>query len=177
MAGVCSVSSVYVPSYAQSSVSSAWVNDPVGQSHGTGMLDSNQGWSSACQNNDKACGRKQWWQMDVGDVKLVSGVVTQARTQHDQYVKAFKVDVSSDGDTWTPVDGGFIFQGNTAGNNNNRNYAKFAAGVKARYVRIKPWEWNRHISMRAAVLLCGGLSEALAGAGEERRGERLDDGV
>jgi len=137
------------PAYSASSASSVWSNNAIGVSHGTGQLDSAQGWSA---RQNKA---GEWWQMDMGTKKQIGGVVTQGRTAHGQYVKSFKVQTSVDGQKWTSVDGGKVFTANTAANN-AKVENKFLHPVSTRYVRIVVQTWNGHISMRAAVLLCSG---------------------
>ena len=62
------------PPYSRCNASSVWANDKIGVSHGTGRLDSAQGWSA--RTNAKG----QWWQMDAGSAKLVAGVRTLGRS-------------------------------------------------------------------------------------------------
>merc|ERR1719502_2573793 len=98
----------------------------------------------------------EWWQMDMGTVGEVTGVVTQARNlrrrSSPQYVKSYKVKVSSDGKAWTGVDGGATFMGNAA-DGDAKKVNKFATPVKTRYVRIYPESWQgAHIAMRAAIM-------------------------
>jgi hypothetical protein len=94
----------------------------------------------------------QWLAMDTGSVRSIKGVATQGRgdNAYDQWVKSYKVSVSNDASSWTPVDGGRTFTGNVgAGDAVVRN--DFAAVVSARYVRIEPVTWEVWISMRAGV--------------------------
>ena len=139
------------PEYAQSQASSVWSDDAMGHSHGKGRLDSTQAWSA--KSNEVG----QWWQMDVGSARQIGGVVTQGRTQDSQYVKSYKVEVSSDGSAWADVDGGATFTANSAATDEKVEHM-FSSPVSGRYVRIVVQSWNVHISMRAGVLLCAGLS-------------------
>merc|ERR1711924_91409 len=66
---------------------------------------------------------------------------------------SYRVKVSSDGRNWKAVDGGKTFVGNSGANNKKKEH-RFAAPVMARFVRFVVQSWNRHISMRAAVLAC-----------------------
>ena len=116
----------FLPAYSACSASSVFGGESIGVGHGTGRLDSNQGWSA---KNNRA---GEWWQMDVGSVKLIEGVVTQGRTSHNQYVKSYKVQLSTDGKSWSYVDGGKVFAANT-GSNNNYKDNKFQAAINARY--------------------------------------------
>merc|ERR1712139_130001 len=152
-APVCGKSTIVNPAYSRCKASSVWANNAIGHSHGTGRLDSNQGWSA--RHNQAG----QWWQMDLGNAQQVAGVVTQGRTQHEQYVKSYKVQTSQDGSSWSYVDGGKIFGANKAWGrwpapNNVKVENRFASPVSARFVRIVVQTWNSGISMRAAVLVC-----------------------
>ena len=49
----------------------------------------------------------QWIQADIGDVKSVTGVMIQGRSNSDQWVTTFYVQNSLDGDTWNHVQEGY----------------------------------------------------------------------
>ena len=91
--------------------------------------------------------------MDTGSVQDIQGVGTQGRGDGEpQWVTTYTVSVSSDGSSFTAVDGGNVFTGNV----DNSNYVvrnNFAAVVTARYLRIEPQTWEQHMSMRAGVYL------------------------
>jgi len=142
-------------SYSRSRASSVYSNNRIGHSHGKGRLDSNQAWSARHNR------RGQWWQMDLGSRKSVGGVVTQGRTAHGQYVTHYKVQVSDNGRNFRWVDGGRVMRANS-GSNNHKKTNKFRKRVSARYVRIVVWHWRGHISMRAAVITCGGARNSSA---------------
>ena len=82
LAGGCANPATVSPEYGKLSASSVYGNQAIGFSHGTGRLDSAQGWSS----DTNTAG--QWWQIDLGSVEWIAGVVTQARADQDQYVKS-----------------------------------------------------------------------------------------
>lgn len=119
--------------YSKIKYSSVYANDPVGVSHGSGRLGSNQAWSASTPQLG------EWMQFDLSEEQVVSGVVTQGRRAVWQLVTSFQVSVSSDGSSWTRVDCGMTFQGNTDFETQVYNY--FSAPVKARYVRILPITW------------------------------------
>ncbi|EKX45741.1 hypothetical protein GUITHDRAFT_43289, partial [Guillardia theta CCMP2712] len=73
-------------------------------------------------------------------------VVTQGRYDSYQFVTMYTVKSSLDGNDWTEVECGRIFQGN--GDQNSRVTNKFTQPVKARYIRIYVYEWRNHPSMR-----------------------------
>jgi len=138
---------VVTPDYSFCKASSVWDNNAIGYSHGTGRLDSGQAWSAATNQAG------EWWQMDLGAVNYVTGVVTQGRhDNHNQWVSSFSVKVSSDGSTFTDVDGGAHFTGNAAANDDKKEN-KFASAVAARYVRIVVQAWSGHVSMRSGTLV------------------------
>merc|ERR1712072_1640999 len=100
--------------------------------------------------------------MDLGNAQQVEGVVTQGRTQHNQYVKSYKVQTSQDGSSWSYVDGGKTFTANTlppghtwkhTAANNVKVENRFASPVSARFVRIVVQTWHGKITMRSAVLV------------------------
>ncbi len=120
-----------------------------------GKLDGAQGWSA--QTNDL----NQWMEIDVEQVVLVSGVVTQGRRVAyyylgigalAQWVTKYRVSVSVDGRSWTMVQNGSEFEGNS--DNDTPVRQLFEKPVLARYVRIMPTAWFLHITMRAAVMAC-----------------------
>ena len=110
------------------------------------MLDSPQAWSA--QHNRAG----EWAQVDLGAVQSVSGVVTQKRNNVDQYVKTLSVKTSTDGSTWTDVDGGAVFTANTAAQSRSaKTTIAFSSAVQARYVKLFVLTYQDHISMRFGV--------------------------
>ncbi|CAH1794014.1 unnamed protein product [Owenia fusiformis] len=92
----------------------------------------------------------QWIQVDLGDVMLVNGVITQGSASLNQWVTSYK-----------------LFYGKTE--ENREEYRKVLTGnvdqnsyvtnvieppVLARFVRINPQTWNIHINMRFDVIGC-----------------------
>ena len=110
------------------------------------MLDSAQAWTAGQQQAG------QWMQIDAGVELYVVGVATQARTNCcNQWVTSYRVQTSTDGNSWAYVGG--TFSGNGYTNSYQKVTNSFAA-VRARYVRIVVQTWSGHISMRAAALTC-----------------------
>jgi hypothetical protein len=116
-------------------------------------LDSSQAWSASKARLG------EWYGIEVPDglTATIAGVVTQARFDHNtQYVSKFRVSVSKseslDPSAFVPVDGGFIFQGNSAPTD-GRFVARFAVPIAGvRFVKIEPVEWNEYPSLRAGLL-------------------------
>ena len=95
--------------------------------------------------------------MDTGSVQMIKAVATQGRGDGRwvAWVTSYKVSVSNDASTWTPVDDGFTFTGNVGGGDPVVTN-DFAAAVTARYVRFEPVTWTDSTgpTMRAGVYLC-----------------------
>jgi len=125
--------------------STVWSGEAIGVGHGRGRLDSVQGWSA--QNN--AIG--EWYQMDNGVVGKIAGVAIKGRAAaHDQWVKTFKVQSKGATGTWTDVDSGKVYTGNT--DKETQVDVTFTTPVDARYIRIYPQTWNNHMSMRTDIV-------------------------
>ncbi|KAK3260284.1 hypothetical protein CYMTET_30749, partial [Cymbomonas tetramitiformis] len=124
-----------------------------------GMLDTAGAW----QAREDAVG--EWYQMDLGSVHLLVGVVTQGRYYGGftgwepayEWVTSYNLSYSENGVVWSAYGGGAILLGNTNSNSKRTNtltaggslQAQALDGLMARYVRIHPLTWNNHISMRA----------------------------
>jgi hypothetical protein len=96
------------------------------------------------------------------NAQTIAGVVTQGRADAAQWVTSYKVQTSTNCDTYSDVDGGKVFTANTDQGTLVRNaFSTPVQGVMC--LRLLPQAWNGHISMRAAALLpAGAASSALA---------------
>ncbi|XP_062845304.1 lactadherin-like isoform X2 [Trichomycterus rosablanca] len=110
-------------------------------------------WSPANNN------RSEWLQLDLEKPKKISGIVTQGAKDFGvvQFVSAFKMAYSDDGQSWTIVTDSAtgtdkIFQGNIDNNTYMRNW--FEPAFVARFVRFLPWEWHERITLRMELLGC-----------------------
>ena len=128
------------------SYSSVHDNNAIGTGHAQSMLDSGQAWSAKTNAVD------QWMQIDLGALKPVTGVVTQGRTDADQWVTGYTISTSTDGSTWTPVNSAQKFSGNT---DRNTKVEHVFSSVSALYVRFNVQSWHNHISMRAGFIKSG----------------------
>jgi hypothetical protein len=111
---------------------------------GMGRLDSTQGW---CAKSNEI---GQWYQMDNGVVGKITGVAIMGRATASQWVKTFKVQSKGATGTWTDVDGGKVYTGNT--DMETQVDVTFDTPVDARYIRIYPQTWNGHMSMRTDIV-------------------------
>jgi hypothetical protein len=118
--------------------------EAIGVGHGRGRLDSEQGWSA--QNNTVG----EWYQLDNGVVGKIAGVAIKGRATDGQWVTGFKVKSKGATGTWTDVDGGKVYTGNT--DMTTQVDVTFDTPVDARYIRIYPQTWNNHMSMRADIV-------------------------
>ena len=125
------------------SYSSVSGNQPLGFGAARSRIDGPQAWSA---------GKNQvgeWLQFDLGEVRTVIGTVVQPRRgSSGQYVKTYQVQHSLNGKDWVEVTGQYL------GSQNAKEISYFPAPVSTRYLRLVVTAWNKHISMRADVLLC-----------------------
>ncbi|XP_030222385.1 lactadherin isoform X2 [Gadus morhua] len=110
-------------------------------------------WAAASNN------RSEWLQVDLESPKRVTGIITQGAKDFGsvQFVTAFKVSYSNDGQSWATVKDDtaktdMIFQGNSD-NNVHKNNA-FEPPFYARFVRVVPWAWHERITLRMELLGC-----------------------
>jgi len=139
------------PPESARSYSSVYDNQRAGVGHARSMLGSGQAWSAA--HNRK----NEWMQIDLGAVRCVAGVVTNARggiSHTYQRVTEYKVAHSSDGNFWTVL--GESFNGNYAPGDFEVQSVFQVGPQRARYIRILAQAWYSHISMRAGLLVNSG---------------------
>ena len=127
------------------------------------MLDSPRAWIPS------TCTGGCWMQMDLGEERRVTGIVTQPRSDWGHHrVTAFNVQMCATGklslggvcNEWVAVDDGAEFAGpqetsveaEWRATNNDRAYALFSTYVTTRYLRITPKTFTYH-AMRAGVLI------------------------
>ena len=100
--------------------------------------------------------------IDAGSTLPVYGVQIQTRccSPNSQRVTALTIQHSTDGSTWSVVDGGITFTPAAneltpaSGNFDKQGHERilFATPVMARYIRITVVTWVDHISMRAGLI-------------------------
>ncbi|XP_042554484.1 lactadherin isoform X6 [Dipodomys spectabilis] len=104
-------------------------------------------------------GANEWLQVDLGSQKQVTGIVTQGARDfgHIQYVAAYKVAYSDDGEVWTEYrEAGAteskVFPGNLDNYSHKKNVLE--TPFTARYVRVLPVAWHNRITLRLELLGC-----------------------
>jgi hypothetical protein len=82
--------------------------------------------------------------VSVGEIHI------RGRGDGDEWVKSFKLQVSNDCSKWTWAETeSKIYPANADRNTIVTN--KLPSPIKCKAIRIVPWEWNAHISMRCDV--------------------------
>ncbi|XP_072117390.1 neuropilin-2-like isoform X3 [Mobula birostris] len=102
---------------------------------------------------------REWIQVDLGILKILTGVATQGAisvdTSKTYFVSSYKLEVSSNGEDWMTYRQGKnhkLFAANTDGNEVVLN--TLTPPVVARFVRLRPQLWTNGISMRFEVYGC-----------------------
>ena len=101
-------------------------------------------WSSKDKN------KNQWIQADLRTAHRLESVITRGRPGHDQWVKSYYISYSQDGTNW--VDIPTLYSGNTDRDTKKTN--NLPPNTAARYVRLRPNDWETYISMRWEVTGC-----------------------
>ncbi|XP_035689940.1 neuropilin-1-like isoform X4 [Branchiostoma floridae] len=106
-----------------------------------------------------------WLQVDLGEIKKVTGTITQGVSSGEYWVKSYKLQHSTDGASWTTYANSEgtekVFIGNTDYYTPVTNLLDNA--VEARYVRFLPQTWESYMSMRAEILGCNLRVDECAG--------------
>ncbi|XP_022796952.1 uncharacterized protein LOC111335334 [Stylophora pistillata] len=116
------------------------------------------GWSARWNN------RNQWIQVALGSYTKLTSIATQGRNAHNQWVTAYKLQYSDDGVNFyyykSPGQSSpMILKGNR--DRDSVVYHKLNPPINARYIRLRPTAWYRHISLRMELYGCQECSEPL----------------
>ena len=129
-----------------------------GEQENYSTLDSPFAWQAAANEN-------QWVTIDMGYLRPVCGVITQARKSTalhpeagTQRVTSYSVEVSTVSlqGPWVWVEDRKKFPGNLQDHSEEKVINAFSQPVSARFVRIHVWEWNNDVAMRVGLLLADG---------------------
>ncbi|KAK2864303.1 hypothetical protein Q7C36_003457 [Tachysurus vachellii] len=136
------------------SVTSSWEKDGNGRtlsdwSPGLGRSVSPTGiWGNESDN-------KRWLQIDLGEKKRITGILTKA-SDSGEFVKSYKIvyKEKSRWRTYTRYNSSedTIFEGNMDNLYQARN--TFRPAFNARYIRVVPQEWEQKIGLSAELLGC-----------------------
>ncbi|XP_028299099.1 retinoschisin 1a [Gouania willdenowi] len=108
-------------------------------------------WLSKFQDNN------QWLQIDLNEVMVVSGILSQGRCDADEWVTKYSVQYRSDEKlNWIyykdQTGNNRVFYGNSDRSSSVQNLLRPA--IIARYIRILPLGWHTRIALRLELLLC-----------------------
>uniref|UniRef100_A0A8C9V1Y0 ferroxidase n=1 Tax=Scleropages formosus TaxID=113540 RepID=A0A8C9V1Y0_SCLFO len=103
---------------------------------------------------------QQWLQVELKDVKKITGIVTQGAKSmgKEMYVMSYIIQYSDDGKIWKTYneDNEYghpkVFVGNTDNNDHAKNY--IYPPIFSKFIRIVPQRWERAITMRIELLGC-----------------------
>ncbi|XP_047219534.1 retinoschisin 1a isoform X2 [Girardinichthys multiradiatus] len=95
-------------------------------------------WLSKFQDNS------QWLQIDLKEVMVVSGILSQGRCDADEWVTKYSVQYRTDDKL------NWIYYKDQTGNNRNL----LRPPIVARYIRILPLGWHTRIALRLELLIC-----------------------
>ncbi|KAK1796173.1 hypothetical protein P4O66_009250 [Electrophorus voltai] len=137
------------------SASSSWLSD--------GPVGSEVDWSPNTTHPVSATGiwateakGRQWLELDLGEKKRITGILTSGVSSSDHYVKSYKIlyKEKSHWQTYTQYNCSedMIFEGNVDSLYQARN--TFRPAIIARYVRVVPLQWHQGIGLMAELLGC-----------------------
>jgi len=108
-------------------------------------------WLSKFQDNS------QWLQIDLKEVQIVSGIMTQGRCDADEWITKYSVQYRTDERlNWVyykdQTGNNRVFYGNSDRTGSVQNLLR--PPIVARYIRILPLGWHTRIALRMELLLC-----------------------
>ncbi|XP_072570731.1 uncharacterized protein [Paramormyrops kingsleyae] len=94
-----------------------------------------------------------WFQVNLGEVKKVTGVVIQGCPGADHWIETFRIQSSTDGTQWTNYDAdGGIYPGTMDRNTPEKHL--FGTPLAVQYIRLLPLQYNGQIGLRLDILGC-----------------------
>uniref|UniRef100_A0A1A7WTU4 Retinoschisis (X-linked, juvenile) 1 n=1 Tax=Iconisemion striatum TaxID=60296 RepID=A0A1A7WTU4_9TELE len=108
-------------------------------------------WLSKFQDNS------QWLQVDLKEVMVVSGILTQGRCDADEWITKYSVQYRTDDKlNWIyykdQTGNNRVFYGNSDRSSSVQNLLR--PPIVARYIRILPLGWHTRIALRLELLIC-----------------------
>uniref|UniRef100_A0A672G482 F5/8 type C domain-containing protein n=1 Tax=Salarias fasciatus TaxID=181472 RepID=A0A672G482_SALFA len=108
-------------------------------------------WLSKFQDNN------QWLQIDLREVMVVSGILTQGRCDAEEWVTKYSVQYRTDENlNWIyykdQTGNNRVFYGNSDRSSSVQNLLR--PPIIARFIRILPLGWHTRIALRMELLLC-----------------------
>ncbi|XP_022799212.1 discoidin-1 subunit B/C-like isoform X1 [Stylophora pistillata] len=108
-------------------------------------------WSAAANS------RNQWLRVDLGSKTEVKIIGTQGGNRYDQWVTSYKLEYGNNGRSFRhyrdPESGNDkVFTANK--DKDTVAYHKLNLPMRVRYIRVIPWTWHNHITMRMELYGC-----------------------
>ncbi|XP_010901082.1 retinoschisin isoform X2 [Esox lucius] len=108
-------------------------------------------WLSKFQDNN------QWIQIDLQEVGVVSGILTQGRCDADEWLTKYSIQYRSDQNlNWVyykdQTGNNRVFYGNSDRSSSVQNLLR--PPIVARYIKLLPLGWHTRIALRMELLMC-----------------------
>eukprot|EP00079_Xenopus_tropicalis_P020629 XP_012811745.1 PREDICTED: retinoschisin isoform X1 [Xenopus tropicalis] len=108
-------------------------------------------WLSKFQDNG------QWIQIDLKEIKVISGIMTQGRCDVDEWMTKYSVQYKTDDSlNWVyykdQTGNNRVFYGNSDRSSTVQNFLR--PPIVARYIRLLPLGWHVRIAVRMELLEC-----------------------
>ncbi len=129
------------------SYSSVFTNDPIGTGHARSMLNSLQGWTAQIGKDG------EWLEINLKNVKTISGIIIQKRLNENQYVITYKVSYSLDNIDFKNIEKTFNGVITNPITENQKFYDYVPIYIRAQHIRVYPQTYNSKISMRIGILI------------------------
>jgi len=99
-------------------------------------------------------GRNQYLEISFEENMAITGIMTQGASRYTkwQYVTEYKLAFTRDGSNWSYYLDGKVFDGNSDNDGHVRNW--FNPPIEARQIRIYPYKWVKHITLRVELFGC-----------------------
>ncbi|MBN3303048.1 XLRS1 protein, partial [Amia calva] len=99
----------------------------------------------------------QWLQIDLKEVKVISGILTQGRCDADEWMTKYSVQYRTDENlNWIyykdQTGNNRVFYGNSDRSSSVQNLLR--PPIVAQYIRLLPLGWHTRIAIRMELLLC-----------------------
>lgn len=127
------------------------------ENHGLGTM-----WKSRMDNTGSVWTPEEtdtsaYIQWDFGAPKLIHSIQTKGRGDADEFVRSYRIAISSDGDTWSILDG--TFEGNDEHDTLEEN--ELSPPITAQMWRLYPQEFTGERSLRAELFGCTAPGEVV----------------
>jgi len=144
------------PTEENRTYSSIFNDDSIGTGHARSSIASKQAWSAKINDKD------QWIIIDAGYVvDSIAGVALMKRRGNGQCVTQVKIDIAVESGNWksTASDDCYETNFNQSDSDEYITALYLPSSLPVRFVRIRPQNWQTHISLRCGLILAGKARE------------------